>query len=84
MSDNNPLVLAHLEQISSGIHDLKKSITDLQQQVQLVDERLLLVERCIANLHGNNTQAPTRTVWTDEERDAFCNWLAVNSDAGDI
>lgn len=79
----NNEVLSYLKQISLGLNDLTHAINEVNQQLNSLDQRLALVERCVVNIHTNNTQAPTRTIWSDDERTAFCNWLAVNTDASD-
>ncbi|MGD0960707.1 MAG: hypothetical protein ABSB19_12955 [Methylomonas sp.] len=82
--DLNNQVLEHLNQIEAGVNELKKSLTELNQQISSVDSRLAQVERGVANMRGDAGRAIGRTSWTDEERSAFCAWLAENSETNDI
>ena len=72
-------LLQQLQQISQAIGEVKQEVTELNGRNESVDQRLLMIERCLANLHSDLGQSRGRTIWSDEERKAFSNWLETNA-----
>lgn len=68
-----------LQKIQQSINELKQSHAELSHQATSVDQRLCQVERCLVNLHNDARQSRGRSIWTDDERMAFSNWLATNA-----
>ncbi len=54
MTENNEgLVLEHLRAIGGDVANIKSEIGEIKMHVTSIDERLTLVKKGVANIHGD-------------------------------
>lgn len=68
-------ITEHLLRIRQEIGEIGQSQTDVAAQLTALDNRLSNIERCVINLRNDAVQASNRSIWSDDERTAYVNWL---------
>ena len=72
-----------LSQLQNGLDELRRGQIELGIQMQEVSKRLVQVEQCVSNHYNDYRQTGQRTVWSDEQRLAFAQWLSEPGEGTD-
>ncbi|PPD29709.1 MAG: hypothetical protein CTY19_16985 [Methylomonas sp.] len=73
-----------LLQIQRDIGALTQQQTALAEQLTGLDQRLAQVEYCVINHYNDFRETGNRSVWTNEQRNAFGEWLFKNTPENDL
>lgn len=85
MNDQQTLELRDLLlQIQRDIGALTQHQKALAEQLSGVDQRLAQVEYCVINHYNDFRETGNRTVWSNEQRNAFGEWLFKNTPENDL
>ena len=80
----NTQILELLLQIQKDIGALRQDQASLTQQIAMLDQRMTQVEYCVTNHYNDFRQTGNRTIWSNEQRTAFGDWLVSNTLENDI
>lgn len=80
----NMQILELLLQIQKDIGALRQDQASLTQQIAMLDQRMTQVEYCVTNHYNDFRQTGNRTIWSNEQRTAFGDWLVSNTLENDI
>lgn len=73
-----------LLQIQRDIGALRQDQVSLALQITALDQRMTQVEYCVTNHYNDFRQTGNRTIWSNEQRTAFGDWLVSNTLENDI
>ncbi len=80
----NMEIMDLLLQIQRDIGALRQDQASLSQQITALNQRMTQVEYCVTNHYNDFRQTGNRTIWTNEQRTAFGDWLVSNTTENDI
>lgn len=80
----NMEIMNLLLQIQRDLGALRQDQASLAQQLTALDQRMTQVEYCVTNHYNDFRQTGNRTIWTNEQRTAFGDWLVSNTLENDI